>query len=282
MVYKVTIKNVIESITKNKRLDGRTALDMRNIEVKFGVSNKAEGSVMVTCGKTQVACGIKMGVATPYTDHEDEGTMMTSLELLPLSSPVFEYGQPSIESVEISRIVDRGIRESGFIDFKKLCIKEGEKVWSVFIDLATINDDGSLIDVCALAATLALLTARMPVYDEEKEVISYGEFTDKKLPLDIDKMPLTTTFFKIGDKIFTDPTREEDDAAEGRLTLEVSKPGKEEMINAMQKGGNATFTIEEVEMMIDEAVKGYKRIRTIIDDSIEKFDKDSKGKKKKE
>lgn len=282
MVYKVTIKNVSESMIKNIRLDGRTTMTKRPVEVRFGVSNKAEGSVGVKVGKTEVVCGIKMATAEPYTDHENEGTMMTSLELLPLSSPNFEYGQPSIQSVETSRIVDRGIRESGFIEFKKLCIKEGEKVWSIFIDLAVLNDDGNLIDVCALAATLALLTAKFPVYDEEKDVISYGEFTDKKLPLDMAKMPLTTTFFKIGDKIFVDPTREEEDSSDGRLTIEVSKPGKEEMINAMQKGGDATFTIEDVDMMIDEACKFYSPIREIIDDSIEKFDKDSKGKKKKD
>ena len=123
---------------------------------------------------------------------------------LPLSSPNFEYGPPSIEAVEVARIVDRGIRESGFIDFKKLNIKEGEKVWSIFIDLATINDDGNLIDASALAAVLALMTARMPEYDEKLERVKFGEFTDKKLPLVEDKMPLTTTFFKIGEKIFVD------------------------------------------------------------------------------
>lgn len=282
MVYKINYKNVVDAMTKNHRLDGRTCLQKRNIEIKFGVSNKAEGSVSVKFGKTEVVCGIKMGTATPYTDHENEGTMMTSLDLLPLSSPNFDYGQPSIVSVENSRIVDRGIRESGFIDFGKLCIKPGEKVWSIFVDLATINDDGNLIDVCALAATLALLTAKLPVYDEEKDIIKYGEFSDNKLPLDLTKMPLTSTFFKIGDKIFTDPTREEEDVSEGRLTIEVSKPGKEEMINAMQKGGATTFTQEEIGFMVDESVKSYNEIKKILDESIEKFEKDNKGKKKKE
>jgi exosome complex component RRP42 len=287
MTYKITYKNVLDAVAKSKRLDGRGAFDKRNIEIRFGVSNKAEGSVGVKMGKTEVVCGVKMATAEPYTDHENEGTMMTSLELLPLSSPNFEYGQPSIDAVETARIVDRGIRESGFIEFKKLCIKEGEKVWSIFIDLATLNDDGNLIDACALAATLALLTARFPVYDEEKDTISYGEFTDKKLPLDMDKMPLTTTFFKIADKIFVDPTREEEDVSEGRLTIEVSKPekSKEELVNAMQKGGEATLTIEDVELMVSEACKNFSVIKKIIDDSLESFEKTSKegkSKKKKE
>lgn len=278
MVCKITRKNVLEAVNAGKRIDGRGLLEQRPIEIKFGISNKAEGSVSVKIGKTEVVCGIKMGVAEPYTDHENEGTMMTTMELLPLSSPDFEYGQPSIEAVEIARIVDRGIRESGFIDFEKLCIKKGEKVWSVFIDLATINNDGNLIDAGALAAILALMTARFPEYDEKTEKIKFGEFTDKKLPLNADKMPLTTTFYKLGDKIFVDPTREEEDVAEGRLTFEMSKPDKEEMINAMQKGGEAVFSVEEIEYMIEEEIKIFKKLHSLVNEELKKEKKGAKEK----
>lgn len=281
MADKITRKKVLEAMKLEKRFDGRKLVEHRPIEIEFGVSNKAEGSVSVKIGKTHIVAGIKMGVSEPYTDHEGEGTMVTTMELLPLSSPSFEYGPPSIDSVEIARIIDRGIRESGFIDFKKLCIKEGEKVWSIFIDLATINDDGSLIDAGALAAVLALLTARFPEYDEEKEVINYGEFTDKKLPLNLEKMPLTTTFYKLGSHFFIDPTREEEDSSEGRITVEVSKPDKDEMINALQKGGEAVFSLEELAKLFEEAVRIFKKQKNLVDTEVEKFDKQLKDRKKK-
>jgi len=280
MVYKITKKNVLEAINKNERLDGRKPFEQRKIEIKFGVSNRAEGSVSVKVGKTHVVAGIKMNIQKPYTDHENEGTMTTSMELLPLSSPNFEYGQPTIEAVEIARVVDRGLRESRFIDFQKLCLEEGEKVWSINVDLATLNDDGSLLDASALAAMLALLTAHFPVYDDKKEKIEFGEFTDKKLPLNLENMSLTMTFFKIGDKLLIDPTREEEDSTDGRITMEVSKPDKDEMINAMQKGGNATFTIEEVETMVEESKKMFKKLKTLVDEAAEGFDKDNKKIKK--
>jgi exosome complex component RRP42 len=279
-VYKVTRKNVLESINKNERLDGRKPFEQRDIKISFNVSNKAEGSVRVKIGKTDVVCGIKMSTQEPYTDHENEGTMTTSMELLPLSSPSFEYGQPTIEAVEIARVIDRGVRESRFIDFEKLCIKPGEKVWSIYIDLATINDDGSLIDAGALAAILALMTARFPVYDEEKDIISYGEFTDKKIPFKMENMPITSTFFKIGDKLLIDPRREEEDTMEGRVTLEISSPGKEEMITAMQKGGEATFTQEEIMTAAEEAVKVFKKFKALIDKEVEGFEKGEKKAKK--
>ncbi|MDP1728645.1 MAG: RNA-binding protein [archaeon] len=280
MVYKVTKKNVLESMNLGERLDGRKPFEHRKIEVSFGVSNKAEGSVRVKVGKTEVVCGIKMGTQAPYTDHENEGTMSVSMELLPLASANFEYGQPSIQAVEIGRVVDRGIRESRFIDFKKLCIKEGTMVWSIFVDLAVINDDGNLIDVAALAAVLALMTARFPEYDEEKNIISYGEFTDKTIPLKLENMPLTSTFYKIGEKLFLDPTREEEDSADGRVTFEVSKPEKEEMINAMQKGGAAVFSIDETMIMAEESTKVFKKLKGIIDEAIEGFEKSNKKSKK--
>ena len=128
------------------------------------------GSAKVKIGDTEVIAGIKLDVGEPYTDHEDEGTMVTTLELLPLSSEEFEYGPPRINAIEIARIVDRGIRESGMIDFKKLCLKKGEKVWTVFIDIYSINDGGNLLDASCLAAIVALLEAKMPKYDDKKEL----------------------------------------------------------------------------------------------------------------
>lgn len=278
MVYKLTKKNVQEAMNKGERLDGRKPFEHRDISVEFNISVNAEASVKVKFGKSEVIAGIKMSVGTPYPDHEKEGTMTTGMDLLPMSSPNFEYGQPTIEAVEIARVVDRGIRESRFIDFEKLCIKEGEKAWNINIDLVTINEDGNLIDAGALASVLALLTARLPVFDEVTGRVKSGEFTDTPLPLKLENMPLTNTFYKIGDKLFIDPTREEEDTTDGRLTFEISYNGKEEMITAMQKGGAVTFSIEEVELMAEESTKIFKKMNSLVQEEIAKFKKGGKKK----
>jgi exosome complex component RRP42 len=272
--YKVTRKQIIDYLKEGKRIDGRKPFDYRDVEVKTNISINAEGSVSVKIGKTEVACGIKMATQEPYTDHEGEGTMMVSMDLLPLSSPDFEYGPPRIGAIEPARIVDRGIRESGFIDFSKLCIEEGKKVWNIFIDIVTINDDGNLIDASALAAVLALRLAKMPVYDEKTEKVKYGEFTKQGLPL-TDNMPLTTTFYKIEEGIFVDPSREEVLASDGRLTVEISQSekAKEPMINAMQKGGKTVFSVDEIEMVLKEAGKIFKNLKDIVELEVKKADK---------
>ncbi len=264
-------KEIEEYLKKGKRLDGRKPFEFREIVIEGGVSKNAEGSARVKVGETEVIAGVKMEVAEPYPDHQDEGTLMTAIELLPLASSRFEYGPPRIEAIETARVIDRGIRESGFLEFKKLCIKEGEKVFNIFVDLVVINDDGNLLDAGNIAAVAALKLAKMPVYDEEKGRIKYGEFTKKELPLS-DKIPLSTTFYKVGEKILVDPTREEQEPSDGRITFTVTG-GKEPVINAMQKGEEQTFSAEEIEEMVKELEKIFKEQSAKISKQIDKLGK---------
>lgn len=272
----LTIERIKNYLKAGKRFDNRDLLDYRDIEIETGISKNAEGSARVKLGGTEVIAGVKMGVGEPYPDSEDQGTMIVSLELLPLSSEEFDYGPPKINAIEMARVVDRGIRESGFIDFKKLCIKKGEKVWTVFIDIYSINDDGNLIDASCLAAITALLTAVMPKYDEKQEKVLYEEKTSKSLPL-TKVIPLTFTFHKIGEKIILDPKREEEAASEARLSLSLSYNTKKEiMINAVQKGEEKGFSEEEISEIISLAEKKFKDSYKGIIDKIEKNKKQGK------
>jgi len=260
-------KRIVELLKDGKRLDGRGTFDLRDIEIETGVSSKAEGSARVRIGKTEVIVGVKMGTQDPYTDHEDEGTMVTGMEFSPICGERYEPGPPKMDAIEVARVVDRGIRESGFIDWKRLSIKDGEKVWSISIDIYCINDDGSVLDASALASLVALKVARFPVYDEETDSIKYGEMTDTPLPLN-DITPVTMTFYKIGENFLLDPNRDEEDSADARVTLTISKPKKDRLINSMQKGGMESISIEELNQIIEEAEKAYDKISVDIDKKI--------------
>lgn len=253
------MKNKIkENIEKGKRLDKRKLLEYRPIKIEVGVSKNAEGSARVKIGDTDVIAGVKIDVGEPYPDQEDEGTLVTTVELLPISSSRFEDGPPSIEAIEIARVIDRGIRESGFIEWKKLCIKKGEKVYRIFIDIYPINYDGNIIDAGFIASVAALLNAKIPRYDEKEEKIKYGELTNKKLPLS-KNIPIMITFFKIGNNIFIDPTLEEQDASDARLSIALTK-NKKIYINALQKGGEGTFSEEEIKKIVEIAEEKFDEI----------------------
>jgi exosome complex component RRP42 len=126
---------VYNLMLKGQREDGRAFDEMRDITVETNVIDKAEGSAKVQYGDTQVLVGVKLQLGTPFPDSPDVGVIITSLELNPIASPTFEAGPPRENAIEMARVTDRGIRESGAIDLTKLCITEGEKVWMIFIDV---------------------------------------------------------------------------------------------------------------------------------------------------
>ncbi len=250
------IKDRIKTyLVEGKRFDGRKPEEFREIIIETGISNKAEGSARVKIGKTEVIVGIKLDVSEPYPDSPDKGNLMTTAELLPLSSERISSGKPGFDSIEIGRIIDRAIRESKFIDFEKLCIKEGEKVWSVFIDIYSINDDGNMLDAAGIGAIVALNEAKMPKYDEKEGKIISGEWTDKKLPLQ-KNIPLSITIHKIGKKFLVDPTREEEDTSETRVTI-GSYDGT---LASMQKGEKESITVDELKEILDMSEKARNEV----------------------
>jgi len=251
-------KHVVMLLGSDKRLDGRKPLEYRKpIKAEYGFTKTAEGSAKVNIGETEVMVGIKMEVGEPYPDKPDAGTIIVGAELLPLSNPDFEGGPPGIQAIELARIVDRGIRESKTIDFEKLCIKEGEKVWLILIDIVTLNDSGNLFDASALAAYAALQNTVFPEFDGEK--VDYGEKTNKKL--DLKNIPLSVTVCKIGDKFIVDPTTEEEKVIDARLTVATIEDGT---LCALQKGGEFPLTQEEILKMIDIGVERGKELRGVL------------------
>ncbi|MBU3913114.1 MAG: exosome complex protein Rrp42 [Nanoarchaeota archaeon] len=272
MVSNLTKQRIHDYLKEGKRFDNRGLLDYRELEIETGISINAEGSARVRLGKTEIVAGVKLGVAEPYTDHEDEGTFITTLELVPTASPKFESGPPRIEAIEMARIVDRTIRESKYIDFKKLCIKKGEKVWSVMLDLFSMNDDGNLLDVACIAAVAALKDAKIPVFDEESGRVKFGEWTEQKLPL-AKEIPLLFTFHKIGDSVIVDPVVEEEESSDARISLGLLD-GK---INALQKGNSESFELEGVYSIFEESEKKYKEMSKKVEENIDKAIKRAKG-----
>jgi exosome complex component RRP42 len=256
------LKNHInEALKKGVRLDGRKKEEYRNIEITTGVVATAEGSARVKCGDTEVIAGIKLEVGEPYPDSQDEGTMMVGSELLPLSNPEFESGPPGIDAIEVARVIDRGIREGKAIDTKKLCVRKGELVWTVMIDVLPLNHDGNLIDVGGLAALAAIKNTKMVEIENDKIVI--GKRTSESLP--VVGMPIPVTVLKIGDNLIVDPTDEEEEVLDARLTVSILE---DDTLCAMQKGGDASLTTKDINEMIDLAIKKSHEIRKKLQEAL--------------
>jgi exosome complex component RRP42 len=240
LITKVRLKQIEALLEKGQRLDERGLKDYREIKIEQGIIEKAEGSARVLLGKTEVLVGVKVETGEPFPDTPNDGVMTVNAELVPLASPHFEPGPPDENSIELARVVDRGIRESHAIDTEKLCIEAGKKVFVVFVDVYVLNHDGNLIDASAIAALAALLNTKMPNYE-----IKDGELKIKQgyTPLPLKSHPITVTLGKINGQLIVDPWIEEESVMDSRITFATNEAGN---ICAIQKGGSGFFTPQQI------------------------------------
>jgi exosome complex component RRP42 len=250
-------QNILRGLDKGVRSDGRKFDEWRPVSIDYDISRSAEGSARIRFGGTEMLAGVKMGVEKPYPDTPDKGNLMVNAELVPLSNPEFETGPPSDQGIEVARVTDRGIRESHALNTETLCITPGEAVWSVIVDVVSINDEGNLLDASGLAAMAALTVARYPGIKDGK--VDYEVRTDKKVALSC--IPLPVTVYKIGKHLLVDPLTEEEKAADARLTVTTIEDGT---VVALQKGGDVPLTIDEIDTMVGLAQEAATRLRKML------------------
>jgi exosome complex component RRP42 len=240
LITRVRQKQIGQAIDAGKRLDGRGLVDYREMTIEEGLIERAEGSARIRLGKTDVLVGVKIATGEPFPDTPNDGVLTVNAELVPLASAAFEPGPPDENSIELARIVDRGIRESKAIDSSKLVIEAGKKVFVVFVDVYVLNHDGNLIDAAALAAVSALVNTKMPNYQiEEGEVKIKPGYS----PLPLKSHPITVTLAQINGKLVVDPWIEEEQVMDARISFAINDEGN---ICAIQKGGSGFFTPQQI------------------------------------
>ncbi|MHA1805773.1 MAG: exosome complex protein Rrp42 [Promethearchaeota archaeon] len=243
-------KNYIKSNLKNEnRIDGRGLWEYRDFNIKTDCIASAEGSSDVRLAASRIITGVKYEIGEPFPDQPDEGVCTIMAELLPLASPLFESGPPDEQSIELARVVDRGIRHADCLQTKKLCIKEGKAVYILYVDMYVINHGGNLVDCGGIGALTALLSMRIPE-GKWKEGDNGGsvEWTGNYLTSNqiINELPIVVTYGKIDDILFLDPSLPEELVSDGRISISVTENNK---ITSIQKSGPATFSIDELKFL---------------------------------
>lgn len=260
---KIKRKFLISLFKENLREDKRNFFDYRELKIKVGVIENAEGSALVELGNTKVICGVKLEIMEPFPEKPDEGIIITNLDLTPLASKEIPPELIPIEA-ELGRVVDRGIRESGMVDLKKLVIEKEKFVWGVIIDIAVLNYDGNVIDASGIASYLALKNTFFPKIekDGEKYKINYKEKTNEKLPLN--KMVLPITFAKIENYLLVDPNKTENDLAEVIFTISRD----ENNIYSLQKSKDGVLYFRDIEKIIKISKQKFDELKEKINSKI--------------
>ena len=257
LVPKLLRAHLAELAAEDQRHDGRGRFVGRDTELKLNCLPRAEGSAKVRMGDTIVYAGVKFQIMTPYPDRPNQGGLMCSAEVRPVAGRNWEPGPPSPESIELGRVVDRGIRESGCINTEDLCLIPGEKAWQVILDLFAVSDDGNLFDAFALAGIAALKSAVVPA-----ERFEVGE--DR--PLGVAKTPVMCSYHKVGGRFVYDADKREELGGDERIHIPL---GDDDHVHSLQKGLKGIFTATEFAEIMDQARSRCAELRNLIDEKLE-------------
>jgi len=262
-IPKIKQKFILNLLNNKKRVDNRDFIEYRKIKIKYGHIPNADGCAEVQLGNTIVIAGVKLDLTNPYPSEPDRGTLIVNAEFPPVASPDFEPGPPDENAIELARIIDRGLRKPEVVDFKKLCIVPGKKVYGLWIDIYALNHDGNLIDAAGIATMAALLTAKYTKVD----VSPTGEIirTNERLPLEVINFPVYITHVKIGEHLIIDPNLEEEMIADCKLTTIISNGN---LIGGIQKSGSGALSIEDINQALENSLKIYPKIKEIITSSV--------------
>ena len=254
IVPKLLRSHLSDLAERDARIDGRGRWEGRKLEVQHSILPRAEGSARVRMGDTIVLAGVKFQIMTPYPDRPNQGGLMCSAEVRPVAGRNWESGPPSPESIELGRVVDRGIRESGCIDVDSLCIIPGEKAWQVILDLFAISDDGNLFDAFALAGIVALRNATVPA-----ERFEVGE----DYQLSVSKTPIMCSYHRVGGRFVFDATAREELGGDERIHITL---GDDNNVHSLQKGLKGIFSADEFTEIMDNAIERTEELRKIVDE----------------
>ena len=250
---------ILDLLKEGKRVDGREFDESRQLTIDLGVIPKAEGSARARLGDTEVVAGVKIQPERPFPDTGDKGMLICTAEILPIAHPSAETGPPTPDVVELARVTDRGIRESGMLDMKQLVLEKDKSVIGIFCDNAVTDHDGNLFDACSYASTAAINSCKIPKYEmqEDAPVKIEDEFTEPP----VTTLPVSVTMAKIGQHILVDPTIDEWSIMDARITITTNSDGN---VVALQKGGHDGFTQDDLIKCAEISVRVGSKIREII------------------
>lgn len=253
IVPKLLRAHLSDLAENDARIDGRSQWQGRDLEIEHSVLPRAEGSARVRMGDTIVLAGVKFQIMQPYPDRPNQGGLMCSADVRPIAGRNWEAGPPSPEAIELGRVVDRGIRESGCIDVDSLCIIPGEKAWQVILDLFAVSDDGNLFDAFALAGIAALRNATVPA-----ERFEVGE----DYSLSVSKTPIMCSYHKVGGRFVYDACAREELGGDERIHITL---GDDDNVHSLQKGLKGIFSADEFAEIMSNAQERTKELRNIVD-----------------
>ncbi len=151
-------KNIIE---KNIRLDGRTSVDIRAIDIELGVLPRAHGSALFTRGQTQ-----SLGVVTLGTKIDEQ--RLDQMDVEGFRRYMLHYNFPPYATGEVKNFFTVSRREIGHGKLGERALQPMIPSWNDFpytlrivSEIMESNGSSSMATVCS--GSLALMDAGVPI-----------------------------------------------------------------------------------------------------------------------
>ena len=264
IIDKLKRSKILDLLQEGKRIDGRALDEIRPLSIDIDVIPHANGSARVRLGDTEIVSGIKVQPDRPFPDMGDKGIFICTAEILPLAHPSAETGPPQPDVIELARVVDRGIRESGMIDLSQFVLEKDKSVIGLFADSVVTDHDGNLFDACSYASVAAIITSKIPKWEMKDDIPVLIENQESDAP--ITTIPISVTMGRIGEFIIVDPNIDEWGCLDARITITTNSDGN---IVALQKGGSDGFTLEQLVKCSELSIAVGKKIREIVKQATE-------------
>lgn len=122
-----------QAIRSDHRVDGRRAFEHRPLQFQFASD---DSSCIVRLGRTMAMATVSASLDAPYADRHSEGSVTFDVQPTAMAQGFGPDSQRRNEdAVELSRLVERGLKESRAVDLEALCVQPGRKVWHLQVDV---------------------------------------------------------------------------------------------------------------------------------------------------
>lgn len=237
-----------DALKNGIRLDGRGYLDYRDVELIL--SRTETSSIAEVCiGSSRVLSTVYGDIVPPYPDRPSEGIINFNANIS-LKAEI-----SGLTTLEITRLLEKTIKESNAIDTESLCLISGDKVWRITCNISILDYDGGNVIDATIISTMAALRAfrkcevtlnsqgfNIKTNTPITSIIIHNSDEREPLPLALHHTPLSITIgiFKTSIEsqsiiLIADPSNEEEIWMNGALQFCINAHGE---ICVVNKKGN--------------------------------------------
>lgn len=227
------------------RGDGRKAGDVREIRVTPGIQMHAEGSVLFELGRTKVVCSASVEERVPpFLRGTGRGWVTAEYAMLPRSTTTRvqregRTGKVQGRTQEIQRLIGRSLR--AVVHLPAL----GER--TITVDCDVLQADGGTRTASINGAWIALWQACA-------RLAAAGTIPGNPVVEPVAAVSVGA----VGDRILIDLDYAEDAAAQ--VDMNIVMTGSGSLIEVQGTAEGKPFTREQMDRMLDAAVRAGKRI----------------------